>query len=127
MSIVVTAATGQLGRLVVASLLDRGVDPAQIVATGRSTGRPGPLLDQTGRLSVAGWADRIDHVADVSEELDVPAVPLRPDGHVVRRRRRLSTHRTRRSPVPQPVNRPNDRFVRLARTAARCCAAVTSM
>jgi hypothetical protein len=29
--------------------------------------------DQTGRLPVAGWADRIDHVADVSEELDVPA------------------------------------------------------
>ncbi|MER5259474.1 MULTISPECIES: rifampin monooxygenase [unclassified Streptomyces] len=42
----------------------------------------GLLLDQTGRLSVAGWADRIDHVVDVSEELDVPAVLLRPDGHV---------------------------------------------
>lgn len=40
------------------------------------------LLDQTGRLSVAGWADRVDHVVDVSEELDVPAVLLRPDGHV---------------------------------------------
>ncbi|MEV6008065.1 rifampin monooxygenase [Streptomyces sp. NPDC051976] len=43
----------------------------------------GLLLDQTGRLSVEGWADRVDHVADVSEELDVPAVLLRPDGHVV--------------------------------------------
>jgi rifampicin monooxygenase len=42
----------------------------------------GLLLDQTGRLSVAGWADRVDRVADVSEELDVPAVLLRPDGHV---------------------------------------------
>jgi rifampicin monooxygenase len=42
----------------------------------------GLLLDQTGRLSVAGWADRVDHVADVSEELDVPAALLRPDGHV---------------------------------------------
>jgi 2-polyprenyl-6-methoxyphenol hydroxylase-like FAD-dependent oxidoreductase len=42
----------------------------------------GLLLDQTGRLSVAGWADRVDHVLDVSEELDVPAVLLRPDGHV---------------------------------------------
>ncbi|MDQ0381889.1 rifampin monooxygenase [Amycolatopsis thermophila] len=42
----------------------------------------GLLLDQTGRLSVAGWADRVDHVADVSDELDVPAVLLRPDGHV---------------------------------------------
>ncbi|MEU4496182.1 rifampin monooxygenase [Streptomyces sp. NPDC023998] len=42
----------------------------------------GLLLDQTGRLTVAGWADRVDHVVDVSEELDVPAALLRPDGHV---------------------------------------------
>jgi hypothetical protein len=45
----------------------------------------GLLLDQTGRLSVDGWSDRVDHVVDVSEELDVldvPAVLLRPDGHV---------------------------------------------
>jgi 2-polyprenyl-6-methoxyphenol hydroxylase-like FAD-dependent oxidoreductase len=42
----------------------------------------GLLLDQTGRLSVAGWDDRIDHIVDVSEELDTPAVLLRPDGHV---------------------------------------------
>ncbi|GGU90033.1 FAD-dependent oxidoreductase [Streptomyces albospinus] len=42
----------------------------------------GLLLDQTGRLTVAGWEDRIDHVVDVSEELDAPAVLLRPDGHV---------------------------------------------
>ncbi|HEX5114688.1 MAG TPA: rifampin monooxygenase [Pseudonocardiaceae bacterium] len=42
----------------------------------------GLLLDQTGKLSVAGWADRVDHVVDVSEELDVPAVLLRPDGYV---------------------------------------------
>ncbi|MFF1905206.1 rifampin monooxygenase [Kitasatospora sp. NPDC058218] len=45
------------------------------------TGR-GLLLDRTGRLSVAGWADRVNHVVDMSEELDVPAVLLRPDGHV---------------------------------------------
>jgi hypothetical protein len=42
----------------------------------------GLLLDQTGRLSAAGWADRVDHVVDVSEELDAPAALLRPDGHV---------------------------------------------
>ena len=42
----------------------------------------GLLLDQTGRLSVTGWADRVDHVVDLSEELDVPAALLRPDGHV---------------------------------------------
>lgn len=40
------------------------------------------LLDQTGRLSVAGWSDRVDHVVDESSELDVPAALLRPDGHV---------------------------------------------
>jgi 2-polyprenyl-6-methoxyphenol hydroxylase-like FAD-dependent oxidoreductase len=45
-------------------------------------GGRGLLLDQTGRLSVAAWADRVDHVVDVSEELDVPAALLRPDGHV---------------------------------------------
>jgi rifampicin monooxygenase len=42
----------------------------------------GLLLDRTGRLSAAGWADRVDHVVDGSEELDVPGVLLRPDGHV---------------------------------------------
>ncbi|QIP88260.1 rifampin monooxygenase [Streptomyces sp. Tu 2975] len=48
----------------------------------------GLLLDRTGRLSVEGWADRVDHVVDavdvgdVGEEPDVPAVLLRPDGHV---------------------------------------------
>ncbi|MFC5722401.1 rifampin monooxygenase [Streptomyces gamaensis] len=42
----------------------------------------GLLLDQTGRLSVEGWTDRVDHVVGTSEELDVPAVLLRPDGHV---------------------------------------------
>lgn len=42
----------------------------------------GLLLDQTGRLSAAGREDRVDHVVDTSAELDVPAVLLRPDGHV---------------------------------------------
>lgn len=42
----------------------------------------GLLLDQTGRLSVEGWADRVDHVVEASEEIDMPAVLLRPDGHV---------------------------------------------
>ncbi|MYS19695.1 MULTISPECIES: rifampin monooxygenase [unclassified Streptomyces] len=43
----------------------------------------GLLLDRTGRLSAAGWADRVDHVAGVGDEPDLPAVLLRPDGHVV--------------------------------------------
>ncbi|MER6118255.1 rifampin monooxygenase [Streptomyces sp. NPDC001743] len=47
----------------------------------------GLLLDRTGRLSAAGWADRVDHVADTGEGgmggyRDLPAVLLRPDGHV---------------------------------------------
>ncbi|WP_051966452.1 rifampin monooxygenase [Kitasatospora mediocidica] len=42
----------------------------------------GLLLDQTGHLSVTGWTDRIDHIVDVSEQLDAPAVLLRPDGHI---------------------------------------------
>ncbi|WP_310725358.1 rifampin monooxygenase [Streptomyces sp. N2A] len=45
-------------------------------------GGRGLLLDRTGKLAVAGWADRVDHVVGTSEELDVPAVLLRPDGHV---------------------------------------------
>jgi hypothetical protein len=42
----------------------------------------GLLLDQTGVLSVAGWADRVDRVVARSDELDQPALLLRPDGHV---------------------------------------------
>jgi 2-polyprenyl-6-methoxyphenol hydroxylase-like FAD-dependent oxidoreductase len=45
-------------------------------------GGRGLLLDQTGALSAAGFADRVDHVVDTSRELAVPAVLLRPDGHV---------------------------------------------
>ncbi|APE34842.1 hypothetical protein BOX37_13800 [Nocardia mangyaensis] len=43
-------------------------------------GGKGLLLDQTATLS--GWADRVDHVVDVNQELEVPAVLLRPDGYV---------------------------------------------
>ncbi|MFI1753746.1 rifampin monooxygenase [Streptomyces sp. NPDC020571] len=42
----------------------------------------GLLLDRTGRLSVKGWSDRVDHVVDDGEKLTVPAMLLRPDGHV---------------------------------------------
>lgn len=45
-------------------------------------GGRGLLLDHTGRLSAAGWADRVDHVVDAGGDPDVPAVLLRPDGHV---------------------------------------------
>jgi hypothetical protein len=42
----------------------------------------GLLLDRTERLTVAGWSDRVDYVADPTAGLDVPCVLLRPDGHV---------------------------------------------
>lgn len=42
----------------------------------------GLLLDRTGGLSAAGWADRVDHVVAGSAVLEPPAVLLRPDGHV---------------------------------------------
>jgi hypothetical protein len=42
----------------------------------------GLLLDTTGGLSAAGWGDRVDHVVDPGAGLEVPAVLLRPDGHV---------------------------------------------
>ncbi|MFB9927720.1 FAD-dependent monooxygenase [Amycolatopsis halotolerans] len=42
----------------------------------------GLLLDRTERLTVEGWADRIDLVADPAAALDAPALLLRPDGYV---------------------------------------------
>ncbi|MDT0392126.1 FAD-dependent monooxygenase [Streptomyces dubilierae] len=42
----------------------------------------GLLLDRTGRLTVGGWSDRVDQLADPRAALDVPCVLLRPDGHV---------------------------------------------
>jgi hypothetical protein len=42
----------------------------------------GLLLDRTERLSVGGWSDRVDYLADPTAGLDVPCVLLRPDSHV---------------------------------------------
>jgi len=42
----------------------------------------GLLLDRTERLTVGGWADRVDYLRDPTAALDVPGVLLRPDGHV---------------------------------------------
>ncbi|MER5455582.1 SDR family oxidoreductase [Micromonospora sp. NPDC002389] len=57
MSIVVTGATGHLGRLIVTSLLERGVPAGQIVALGRDTGR---LADLAGRGVTVRQADYDD-------------------------------------------------------------------
>ena len=68
------------------ALLGRRLRDIPLSAGGRLYERMrdgrGLLLDQTGALSVGGWADRVDRVDDVSDELDAPAVLLRPDGHV---------------------------------------------
>ncbi|MFV2143789.1 rifampin monooxygenase [Isoptericola sp. G70] len=42
----------------------------------------GLLLDQTGVLTADGWSDRVELVVGTSDELDEPAVLLRPDGHI---------------------------------------------
>ncbi|MCW2773203.1 MAG: NmrA family protein [Nocardioides sp.] len=57
MSIVVTGASGHLGRLVVERLLDRGVDPAGIVATGRSTDKLAELADRGVRTERLDFDD----------------------------------------------------------------------
>jgi len=42
----------------------------------------GLLLDRTERLTVGGWSDRVDYLADPTAVLDVPCLLLRPDGHI---------------------------------------------
>jgi NAD(P)H dehydrogenase (quinone) len=57
MSIVVTGATGHLGRLTVESLLERGVDPASITATGRREERLTGLAERGVRTLRAEYDD----------------------------------------------------------------------
>jgi len=57
MTIVVTGATGQLGRLVVEKLLDRGVPAADIVAVGRSTDKIADLATRGVTVVAADYTD----------------------------------------------------------------------
>jgi len=57
MTIAVTGATGQLGRLIVEDLIARGVAPDQVVATGRSTERLADLAEQGVRTVAASYED----------------------------------------------------------------------
>ena len=57
MSILVTGATGQLGRLTVEALLARGVLPAQITATGRDVGKISDLADRGVSVRRADFTD----------------------------------------------------------------------
>ncbi|MDF3290712.1 NmrA family NAD(P)-binding protein [Streptomyces silvisoli] len=57
MSIVVTGASGQLGRLAVEALLDRGVSASDIVATGRDIDRIKEFADRGVVVRRADFAD----------------------------------------------------------------------
>ena len=57
MSVVVTGATGQLGRLVVEDLLERGMPANGIVAAGRDTGRIQDLAERGVRVQVIDYAE----------------------------------------------------------------------
>jgi len=57
MSIVVTGATGQLGRLIVKHLLSRGVAPAEITAVGRNADRLADLAQSGVGTAVIDYND----------------------------------------------------------------------
>ncbi|MEU7959076.1 SDR family oxidoreductase [Micromonospora humida] len=57
MSVVVTGATGHLGRLIVESLLRRGVPAGQIVALGRSVDRLADLAERGVVVRTADYTD----------------------------------------------------------------------
>jgi NAD(P)H dehydrogenase (quinone) len=57
MTIAVTGSTGHLGRLIVLSLLDRGVAPGDIVAIGRSAERLADLGETGVAVAVADYTD----------------------------------------------------------------------
>ncbi|MFJ4918345.1 SDR family oxidoreductase [Streptomyces sp. NPDC088725] len=57
MSTVVTGATGQLGRLAVEALLRRGVQPSEIVATGRDIAKIKDLADRGVTVRRADFSD----------------------------------------------------------------------
>ncbi|WP_371402257.1 rifampin monooxygenase [Kribbella sp. NBC_00662] len=58
----------------------------------------GMLLDRTEHLTVEGWSDRVDHLADPTAAIDAPGILLRPDGHIAwlgNNQQDLNTHLTR--------------------------------
>src|ERR1700761_7369839 len=57
MSFVITGATGQLGRLVVEQLLDRGVPPGEVVAAGRSVEKIKALAERGVTVRAVDFAD----------------------------------------------------------------------
>lgn len=82
MSIVVTGATGQLGHRTVESLLERGVDAAEIVATGRSVERLADLAERGVRVETLDF----DHVPESVPWLGAGDVVLLVSGNEVGQR-----------------------------------------
>jgi NAD(P)H dehydrogenase (quinone) len=62
MAIVVTGATGRLGRLAVEHLLEHGVAPGDVVATGRSVDKLADLADRGVRVETLDYNDVADGV-----------------------------------------------------------------
>lgn len=71
MTILVTAATGHLGRLVVESLLARGVEPGRVLATARRPEALADLVDRGVRTAHLDYDDpgSIDAIIDGVERL----------------------------------------------------------
>ncbi|MFK4728874.1 SDR family oxidoreductase [Agromyces mediolanus] len=69
MTILVTAASGQLGRLVVDALLERGVAPAELVATARDTAKLQSAAERGVRTAVLDY-DRPETIAAALEGVD---------------------------------------------------------
>lgn len=69
MTILVTGATGHLGRLVIDSLLARGASPDEVVAGVRDLARASDLVDHGVRAVVVDY-DRPDTIADALHGID---------------------------------------------------------
>lgn len=67
MSIVVTAATGQLGQLVIAALLARGVVPSEVLATGRSAEKLAGFTAQGVRTAVFDYTSPAEGVLSAGD------------------------------------------------------------
>ncbi|MFJ4253375.1 SDR family oxidoreductase [Microbacterium sp. NPDC090003] len=69
MTILVTGATGQLGRLVIDSLLERGAEPSSIVAGVRDLAKASDIAARGVRTAVVDY-DRADTIAAALEGVD---------------------------------------------------------
>lgn len=86
MTILVTATSGHLGRLVVDALLERGANPAEVVATARDTAKIADLAARGVRTATLDY-DRPETIAVALDDVDTVllisgSVPgARVDGH----------------------------------------------